>query len=374
MDSKTDTDKYYTPPSVAIQAFERARLTDSPYICADTACGSGSLLTAAESVLKTKYCLGIDSDSHAIRQLRRARPDWRLYVGDLLQRHRAPVIDFPKSNRGVDLLVLNPPFSLGSKKYVSVKYLGQVVKCSVAMAHILHSLELFKPNQGAIAVVPESLLYSDTDQHARDLLDQRFSLTELLQLSIYTFKGARVNSSFVQFGISRNRRHWESESASAYLDAIPANVVRGGLQMHAFERMACGARVIHSTSLRDIAAKGFPSVGERTSVITKGRISGWMLLLPRVGTPRVENIRAVYSKEEVQLSDCVIGIKFPSKIAAINSQKRLIENWESLLGLYRGTGARYITIDRLIGWLFGIGIHDENAMKESWYPTLGWMK
>ena len=56
MDSKTDTDKYYTPPSVAIQAFERARLTDSPYICADTACGSGSLLTAAESVLKTKYC------------------------------------------------------------------------------------------------------------------------------------------------------------------------------------------------------------------------------------------------------------------------------------------------------------------------------
>ena len=93
-----------------------------------------------------------------------------------------------------------------------------------------------------------------------------------------------------------------------------------------------------------------------------------------MGTPRVENIRAVYSKEEVQLSDCVIGIKFPSKIAAINSQKRLIENWESLLGLYRGTGARYITIDRLIGWLFGIGIHDENAMKESWYPTLGWMK
>ena len=55
MDGETDSDKYYTPPSVAMEAFERARLANSPYICADTACGSGSLLTAAESVLKTKY-------------------------------------------------------------------------------------------------------------------------------------------------------------------------------------------------------------------------------------------------------------------------------------------------------------------------------
>jgi predicted RNA methylase len=371
MGSQIDADKYYTPPSVAIQAFERARLTDSPYVCADTACGSGSLLTAAESVLKAKHCLGIDSDSQAIRQLRRARPDWHLYVGDLLQRHRAPVIDFQDSNRGVDLLVLNPPFSLGSKKYVSVKYLGRTVKCSVAMAHILRSLEIFKPKQGAIAVVPESLLHSDTDRHARDFLDQRFSLTEMLQLSIYTFKGARVNSSFVQFGVSRDRRNFVKQSSSDYFDAIPAKVVRGGLQMHVFERLQHGVPVIHSTSLRDITVDGFSSVEERTSMIAKGRISGWMLLLPRVGTPKLENVHPLYSREEVQLSDCVIGIKFPSRVAAFAANKRISENWGSLFDLYRGTGARYITVDRLIEWLFGVGIHDESAMREFWSLPLG---
>jgi len=358
-----DTDKYYTPPAVASRALERAHLASKPSICADTACGSGSLLVAAEDVLQAKHCLGIDSDPHAIRQLRRARPDWRLYVGDLLKRHRAPLIDFPGSSYGVDLLVLNPPFSLGPRKYISVNYLGHSVKCSVAMAHILRSLELFRPNQGAIAVVPESLLYSDTDQHARELLDQNFSLTELLQLSIYTFKGARVNSSFVQFGAPFGRPRSSIKIATAQIDPIPATIVRGGLQMHAFERVSSGTRVIHSTSLRPIAADGIAAATERTYAIAKGRISGWMLLLPRVGSPREEAFRAFYSKDEVQLSDCVIGMNFPSKVAAFNAQRRIKANWQDLLNLYRGTGARYITIDRLVDWLYSIGIQDRNAMK-----------
>ena len=359
MSTGIDADKYYTPPAVASRAFERAHLVSKPLICADTACGSGSLLVAAENVLQTKHCVGIDSDPHAIRQLRRTKPDWRLYVGDLLKRHRAPPVDFSGSSYGVDLLVLNPPFSLGPRKYISVKYLGQSVKCSVAMGHILRSLELFRPKQGVIAVVPESLLYSDTDQHARELLDQNFSFTELLQLSIYTFKGARVNSLFVQLGAQSGRPRPSFEFEIPLLYPIPATIVRGGLQMHTFERVGYGARIIHSTSLRPIAANGISAAIERTSAIAKGRISGWMLLLPRVGSPKEDAFRAIYSKEEVQLSDCVIGVKFSSKDKALNAQKRIISNWKALVNLYRGTGARYITVDRLADWLFSMGIQDQ---------------
>lgn len=346
-----------------MRALERAHLTRNPSICADTACGSGSLLVAAEDVLQAEHCLGIDSDSNAIRQLRKARPDWRLYVGDLLKRHRAPPLDFPGSKCEVDLLVLNPPFSLGSKKYVSVKYLGHSVKCSVAMAHTLRSLELFRPKQGAIAVVPESLLYSDTDQHARELIDQEFSLTELLQLSIYTFKGARVNSSFVQFSPSIRRQDPPIKFNTSKIDPIPGTVVRGGLQMHAFKKVSTGIRVIHSTSLRSIAIAGVSTVSDMTAATAKGRISGWMLLLPRVGIPKENAFRAIYSKEQVQLSDCVIGVKFSSKVAALKAQARISENWAGLLNLYRGTGARYITIDRLVSWFYEIGIHDRDAMQ-----------
>ena len=134
--------------------------------------------------------------------------------------------------------------------------------------------------------------------------------------------------------------------------------------MHSFKQVTHGTRVIHSTSLGHIATDGFSSVTERTIAIAKGRIAGWMLLLPRVGTPKEGICRALYSEEEVQLSDCVIGIKFCSKIAAVNAQERIRANWQSLLSLYRGTGARYITIDRLEHWLSGIGINDRNAMRE----------
>lgn len=370
MTAWSESDKYYTPPAIASSALERARLASTPMICADTACGSGSLLTAAEDVLEARHCLGIDSDPLVIRQLRRERPEWRLYVGDLLKRHRPPPTDFPGADYGVDLLVLNPPFSLGPRKYVTIKYFGRSVKCSVAMAHILRSLELFRPSQGAIAVVPESLLYSDTDQHARDLLDQDFSISELLQLSIYTFKGARVNSSFVQFAHSGGEPRASIEVVPAPNDSIPTTVVRGGLQMHAFKPASSGARVIHSTLLRSIAAYGISAAPERTGAVAKGRISGWILLLPRVGLPKEEAFRALYSKDEVQLSDCVIGMKFPSKVAAYSAQKRVLAHWQSLLFLYRGTGARYITIARLVDWLYGIGIYDRNAMKEMSELTL----
>lgn len=363
MTAGIDSDKYYTPPAIASRALERAQLACSPTICADTACGSGSLLAAAEEVLAARHCVGIDSDPLVIRQLRQERPEWRLYVGDLLKRHRPPPTNFPGANYGVDLLVLNPPFSLGSRKYVTVKYLGRSVRCSVAMAHILRSLELFRPTQGAIAVVPESLLYSNTDQHARELLDQHYSLAELLQLSIYTFKGARVNSSFVQFSSPGGRPYSSIEAMQMPRDSIPTTVVRGGLQMHAFDRVSSGARVIHSTSLRSIAVDGINSAPERTCTVAKGRISGWMLMLPRVGLPKEEAFCALYSKDEVQLSDCVIGMKFPSKVAASNAQKRIRAHWQSLICLYRGTGARYITIDRLIDWLYTIGIRDGNTLE-----------
>jgi len=364
MTTEIDSDKYYTPPAMARLALERAQLASPPVICADTACGSGSLLAAAEDVLEAQHCLGIDNDPLAIRQLRRERPEWRLYVGDLLKRHRPPPTDFPGGKYGVDLLVLNPPFSLGPRKYVTVKYLGHSVKCSVAMAHILRSLELFRPDQGAIAVVPESLLYSETDRHARELLNQEFSLGELLQLNIYTFKGARVNSSFVQFSPPGGRPHSSIEVMPMQKDSILTTVVRGGLQMHAFKRVSSGVRVIHSTSLRSLAVDGIDAVLEKTRVVAKGRISGWMLLLPRVGLPSEEAFRAFYSKDEVQLSDCVIGMNFPSRVTASSAQKRIQANWESLLNLYKGTGARYITMDRLVDWLCGIGIRDKNAMKE----------
>jgi hypothetical protein len=134
--------------------------------------------------------------------------------------------------------------------------------------------------------------------------------------------------------------------------------------MHAFKRVTSGTQVIHSTSLRAIANLGFSAISDWTSMKAKGLISGWMLLIPRIGVPNQDALRAFYSKDEVQLSDCVIGIKFKTKVAAFNAQRRIQSNWHGLLNLYRGTGARYTTIDRLFDWLYSIGTQDNNTMQE----------
>lgn len=358
MSTLIDADKYYTPYDVACKALERAQLFKTPYVCGDTACGAGGLLVAAEKVLKAKYFFGFDKDIKVIRDLRESKPEWKLYSGDFLKRRRAPKLKFNNACSEVDLLLLNPPFSFGSKKFITVNYKGHSVNCSVAMGHILHSLEIFKPKQGAIAVVPESLLYSEIDQRARDLLGINFSNNELLNLSIYTFKGARVNSSFIQLCPDLQAIKPSEKIGKQIFDIIDAKVVRGGLQMHSFERIQKGVRVVHSTSLKAIACDGITVVKERTNICVKGRISGWILLLPRVGVPNREALCVVYIKEEIQLSDCVIGIKFFSKNEAFIAKNRIIVNWNALIDLYRGTGARYITIDKLVRWFGNIGINN----------------
>ena len=66
-----DLDRYYTPAEVARSALERATLAGSPSVCADTTCGTGRLLNAANEVFGAVQCVGIDRDSNAIAALRK---------------------------------------------------------------------------------------------------------------------------------------------------------------------------------------------------------------------------------------------------------------------------------------------------------------
>jgi hypothetical protein len=51
------------------------------------------------------------------------------------------------------------------------------------------------------------------------------------------------------------------------------------------------------------------------------------------------------------LSDCVLGIKTKTLKDAKAVKSCLIENWNDMNDLYKGTGARYITIERLSDFL-----------------------
>ncbi|MEF8720264.1 MAG: N-6 DNA methylase [Candidatus Accumulibacter necessarius] len=344
-----DLDCYYTPEPVARLVLERACLERVPEVCADSTCGSGRLLDAANEVFGHVQCMGIDRDRRAIAELRRRNPSWILAVGDLLNnRLRRTFASIMPEN--VDLLILNPPFSLGNKKFVEISYDGHQLTGSVAMAHLLRSFELFAPREGAIAIVPESLLYSETDATARDMLSARHSLQKIADLQNSTFRGARAHASAVQITPNR-RQEGKTDDARGYGHVIRTRIVRGGLQVHTMKESRLGTPFIHSVDIRTLVEQQDVSSLRITSNSAKGRVDGWMVLVPRVGKPAKELIQAVDVTETVQLSDCVIALQCTNKATATRLASRIKESWEDFCGIFRGTGAQYVTLLRLKEWL-----------------------
>lgn len=354
-----DLDCYYTPEPVARRILEQAHLQRAPEVCADSTCGSGRLLQAANDVFGYVECVGIDRDRYAIAELRRRNPNWILAVGDLLNaRLRKSFVSIIPGN--VDLLILNPPFSLGNRKSVEISYEGQQLRGSVAMAHLLRSFELFSPREGAIAIVPESLLYSETDADAREALGARYSLHKIADLQSSTFRGARAHASAVQ--ISQNsQRKSKKEDALGYGNVIWTRVVRGGLQVHAMNESKLGTPFVHSVDIRRLLEQQDVSWLRRTSNSVRGRVDGWMVLVPRVGMPEKGLVRPVEIAQTVQLSDCVIALQCTSKATAAKLATRIKESWEGFRGIYRGTGARYVTVLRLKEWLASRNILDTTS-------------
>lgn len=349
-----DLDRYYTPEKVAIDILEMADISFAPRVFADSTCGSGRLLDAASSVFGSVECVGLDRDKDAINQLRKRRPSWHLAVANLLGR-KDYIARFSRNLPSpVDMLLLNPPFSHGDRKSTSIRYGSKNIKATVSMAHLLRSLELFNPVYGAIAIVPESLLHSQADEEARNALQADYFISNITSLKSCTFRGARVNSSVIQLsgGVGLN----SSCSVPSNRNLTSAILVRGSLPVHQMKPEVMGAPFLHSTHIRRLAlGESLDSLPVTTSK-AKGRVDGWVILLPRVGLPDKKFISVVNLDRTVQLSDCVIALMFDSESLAEIGGRIILEHWSTFHALYRGTGARYVTVSRLLEWLNSFGV------------------
>jgi len=344
-----DLDRYYTPSSVAKEMLAEV-LPLKPHICVDSTCGMGSLLDAACDVFGQIKCVGIDSDKNAIRSLRRKNPDWVLSVGDVLNRNSLKKTQAATIGDQFDLLVLNPPFSHNKRKYVDIEYGGKNLKGSVAMAYIMKSIDLFKPASGGVVIVPESLLYSETDAHARDVLSSNFEISLLGELKNCTFRGARAHSLAIRI-TPTEQSNQITPQFSIKESAVNVTIIRGGLPVHKMLPQKGGVSFIHTTELPKLANSTNTSHLEKTKPISRGTVRGWCVLIPRVGIPKNAYIRAMHIKSYAQLSDCVIALKCPNKMTAQQLEHRIKKYWDSFQKLFRGTGARYITLSRLTQWM-----------------------
>ncbi len=340
-----DLDRYYTPRELAEELLSDCKPLE-PSICVDSTCGEGNLLEAANTVFGSIQCIGIDKDKKAINALRRRKPQWTLSVADLLNPNSVKKTSVATKYLNSDLLILNPPFSIGRKKSHSVEFKGKEIKSSIAMAHVLTSLELFKPKQGAFLIVPESLLYSETDGLARELLFSDYSCTEKGELHCSTFSGARVRSVAIKLtpGVSCRSKVISNLCNEKILKA---KVIRGGLPVHEKFYDCNGMPYVHTTDLSVLYKESDITSLSKVSKCTRGHVDGWVILIPRVGIPHLNMLKPVFLECTVQLSDCVIALSCKSKTSANNLVKRINSNGELFENHYKGTGARYTTISRL---------------------------
>ena len=78
----------------------------------------------------------------------------------------------------------------------------------------------------------------------------------------------------------------------------------------------------------------------------KESVRGNGVLIPRVCNPNVEKL-VVYDGREAILSDCVVLLQTQTKKEAQQLKRYLVKNWEEFTKIYTGTGARYVTMERL---------------------------
>ena len=101
--------------------------------------------------------------------------------------------------------------------------------------------------------------------------------------------------------------------------------------------------LVHSTNMRDNKIIEL----EYKVINSISKIRGPALLIHRVGHPNIKKICIISSKEVYALSDCVIGIKTKTMKECQSLKKIISGHWNDFSNLYKGTGAKYITIERL---------------------------
>ena len=347
-------DQFYTPPDTCAVAYRSWKPVNEEMAIGDFACGNGSLLELAPFPNKIVY--GLDIDPGVISALRSRYPEWHLCSGNFLN-------PCPQANRflqelvgGLDMIVLNPPFSCrgGTKEYVRLN--GKEVGCSKSLAFVLNSMPFLKEGGSLMAILPKSVLRSEKDAEAIEHIRRNWRIDVEAEFCRKTFEGCYPQSVCVniqRIGVTAKT----IESRNIVRSAPKIIIVRGSTPMHLTSE-AGQYKVLHTTALR---------VADPIGAITRyssrpGRsVEGTFITIPRVGAPDIKKIRLLQAIEDVTLSDCVLALVPEDPLLASHLLGQIQSSWELLEDEYGSTCAPYITIAQVTSFLSKCGWEAANA-------------
>lgn len=334
-DGLRELDRYYTPEKLADRLVSLATIPVDTV--ADFAAGTGNLLVAALKKWPGASAYANDVDGSALRH---ATTRLRLSGWDQLDFLSEDFHGRVATRMSWSLILLNPPFS--QREIPLHVPVGQHsgIRCSRAMAFVMSALQYLAPGGQLLAILPASTLTNRIDGAARDVLRSRF-LTEIVLPPTYgLFSGADVSTYILRIS---DRSQPLAIRGSEQRSSEHWSILRGNISVaRAAREVSSGDGWVHTTSLNDgriahryeFPAKKFGRVAPLGSV-----------LLPRVGRFGPSKI-AIVERAEERISDCILAIGH-SELPAEEIVGLLRRNFDGLVSLYGGTGAPYITRERL---------------------------
>lgn len=315
----------------------------SPSVIADFAAGDGGLLIPAAIQWPKARIVACDIDPIAVARLRRRFDKWLISRCDFLRDGSVEATrHLPVLWGSVDVVLMNPPFSMrGGQRWESrVGHHG--VTSGVAMAFLFRALPFLSSEGQLVSVLPESCLHSERDAEALERLRRLCHVEEVCRLARGRFEQCAARS--VVLRLWRRDKGIIECARSVDLTLSPWNVVRGSAQMHSL-RIATGQTgfvLVHTDNLRNGAI-----VGPFKRVWSTRSIKGCAVLLPRVGHTTLSKVAILQAKRPIVLSDCVIAIECKSLAEAHRVQELITQHWTRFRNCYGGTGAPYTTVMKI---------------------------
>lgn len=340
------TDSFYTPKILADKLISYIDHSRTFKNVVDFCVGDGELLRAAEERWPTIQCFGSDISDKAIEYTKSRHSNWTLSRCDFLEPKSRDDSKFLKRKKRFDLILLNPPFTCraGTLSYTTVE--GQQFSTSTSMKFLLEALKYLSPKGLVYAILPLSVAHSQKDRKVWSFLEKVYNLTVLEETSTKYFKNCTPNIILVSLNdFNQSKRiHYRDRSDSCFSGL---EVFRGKFSIHMLRNYPGKHYLVHTTNLKHNKIQNTIFKVDYPSSI----IQGPALLLPRVGKPDFSKVCIIKLEEEYCISDCIIALKCESNEIALTLFAFFSNNWESFSLLYRGTGAHYITKEKVEQYL-----------------------
>lgn len=343
-------DEFFTPPELAARLISLSSLS-RPSAIADFCAGDGELLRAASKRWPGSKLFATDLSRPSLTQLSRTTTAKTGRCDFMAERSRQRCRVLQGLLGKVNLVVLNPPFSHRGGYAKSALFQGEHLRASPALNIIVNSLPYLTRDGELLTVMPVGCLRSQKNEAAWLAIGKHYEVT------IENYNHHRVFSQCVpRTALVRLKKKRHSTSTAEIKATTQStngyactSTARGRLAVHRAVQAQEGEEsvpFIHTSSLRN------SQVNEDRFKVARAwhEIRGFFVLIPRVGKPDVTKI-AVLETAGVVLSDCVIAVRCSNRRQMHTLRNLIAVDWNSFERLYRGTGAPYLTLRDVNGYL-----------------------